>query len=126
MTRRSSFTKIENDVLPKFRDSMAQAESTADVQKFFVYTMLELINSALDGGFDLVYEDITLTPGSAPGLRPRTAAARASPVRGPVPGFGPAGHHGTLRHRRRQPLQTPSTKPRPPKARSTPSPAGSS
>jgi len=73
MTRRSSFTKIENDVLPKFRDSMAQAESTADVQKFFVYTMLELINSALDGGFDLVYEDITLTPGSAPGydLAPR-------------------------------------------------------
>lgn len=67
MTRRSSFTKIENDVLPKFRDSMSQAESTADVRKFFVYTMLEVINSALDGSFELVYEDISLAPGAAPG-----------------------------------------------------------
>jgi len=73
MTRRSSFTRIENDVLPKFRDSMAQAESTADVRKFFVYTMLEILNGALNGGIDLVYEDVALAPGTPPGyvLSPR-------------------------------------------------------
>jgi hypothetical protein len=73
MTRRSSFTKIENDVLPKFRESMAQAESTADVRKFFVYTMLEVLNGALCGNIELAYEDVSLTPGVAPGyaLSPR-------------------------------------------------------
>ena len=69
MTRIASFTRLENDVLPKFRDSMAQAESTADVQKFFVYTMLDLLNNVLsdgDGGFELAYEDIALAPGETP------------------------------------------------------------
>lgn len=70
MTRIASFTKIENGLLPKFRESMAQAESTADVQKFFVYSMLELLNAVLQGqedDFELHYEDVSLTPGQAPG-----------------------------------------------------------
>lgn len=73
MTRRASFTKIENDLLPKFRDSMAQAESTADVRKFFVYSMLEVLNGALEGTIELAYEDVALAPGTPPGymLSPR-------------------------------------------------------
>mgnify|MGYP001232349919 CR=1 FL=1 len=70
MTRIASFTKIENELIPKFRESMAQAESTADVQKFFVYSMLELLNAVLqgqEGDFELHYEDVSLTPGQVPG-----------------------------------------------------------
>jgi hypothetical protein len=79
MTRIASFTKIENELLPKFRDSMGQAESTADVQKFFVYSMLELLNGALENeeeDFELHYEDIALAPGQTPGyaLSPRLLA----------------------------------------------------
>jgi hypothetical protein len=79
MTRIASFTKIENEVLPKFRDSMAQARSTEDVRKFFVYSMLEVLNGALAGAVDLAYEDVALNPGAAPGyvLSPRLAAAPA-------------------------------------------------
>lgn len=67
MTKIASFTKIENEVLPKFRDSMAQARSTEDVRKFFVYSVLELLNGALAGAAELTYEDIRLAPGETPG-----------------------------------------------------------
>ena len=69
MTKVASYTKIENGLLPRFRESMNLAESTADVQKFFVYTMLDLLNNVLsdgDGGFELAYEDIALAPGETP------------------------------------------------------------
>lgn len=76
MTRMASFTKLENELTPKFRESMGLAESTADVQKFFVYTMLELLNGVVAGhseAFEILYEDIVLTPGQSPGytLSPR-------------------------------------------------------
>lgn len=79
MSRFDSYTKIEREVTPKFRESMGLAESTADVRKFFAYSMLELVNGVLagqDGEFDVYYEDITLTPEQAPGyaLSPRLAA----------------------------------------------------
>jgi hypothetical protein len=70
MTRIASFTKLERAVLPKFRESMGLAESTADVQKFFVYSMVELVNGVLAGegeAFDVYYEDVVLTPQQAPG-----------------------------------------------------------
>ena len=79
MTRIASFTRLENELTHKVRESMARAESTADVHKFFVYAMLELLNGVLPGGeeaLDLVYEDIALTPGETPGyaVSPRLAA----------------------------------------------------
>ncbi|HML59958.1 hypothetical protein [Solidesulfovibrio sp.] len=79
MSRIASYTKLEREVAPKFRESMGLAESTADVRKFFVYSMLELVNGVLagqDGEFDVYYEDIALTPEQAPGyaLSPRLAA----------------------------------------------------
>jgi hypothetical protein len=79
MTRIASFTKIENELIPKVRESMGQAESTADVQKFFVYAMLELLNTVLQEpveDFELHYEDVALAPGQEPGytLSPRLLA----------------------------------------------------
>ena len=70
MIRIASFTKLEHELTPKLRESMGLAESTADVQKFFVYSMLELLNGVLaehSEPFELVYEDIVLTPGQEPG-----------------------------------------------------------
>ena len=79
MSRFDSFTKLEREVAPKFRESMGLAESSADVQKFFVYSMLQLVNGVLagqGGEFDVYYEDIALTPDQAPGyaLSARLAA----------------------------------------------------
>ncbi len=76
MTKISSFSKLENDLLPKFRESMSMAESTADARKFFAYTALELLNGALDGSLDLVYEDVELAPEAECGyvLSPRLSA----------------------------------------------------
>lgn len=81
MTKVLSFSKVENALIPRFRDSMAQAESTADVQKFFVYTMLELLNTVLADAKDnqeLHYEDVWLVPeddgGPNYGLSPRLGA----------------------------------------------------
>ena len=79
MTRKTSFTRLENDVLPTFRESMARAESTADVRKFFVYTLLELCNGAVAGRQELAYEDFALTPGVAPGYA-LSARLREHPV----------------------------------------------
>ena len=89
MTRIASFTKLEHELTPKFRESMGLAESTADVQKFFVYSVLELLNGVLaehSEPFELYYEDIVLTPGQAPGyaLSPRLGdhAPLAAEIRG--------------------------------------------
>ncbi|EFL51963.1 conserved hypothetical protein [Solidesulfovibrio fructosivorans JJ]] len=84
MTKIASFTKLENALVPRFRESMSRAQSTADAQKFFVYTMLELLNSVLAdaaAGFELRYEDIWLTPDDEAGpgyaLSPRLAENEA-------------------------------------------------
>lgn len=79
MTKVASFTKLENTLIPRFRESMSKAESTADVQKFFVYTILDLLNNVLANdaeGTELAYEDVSLAPGETPGyaLSPRLAA----------------------------------------------------
>ncbi|KHK03998.1 hypothetical protein [Desulfovibrio sp. TomC] len=83
MTRMASFTKLENELTPKFRESMGLAESTADVQKFFVYTMLELLNGVVAGhseAFEILYEDIVLTPGQAPGYTLSPRLGRHAPL----------------------------------------------
>ena len=89
MTRIASFTKLEHALAPKLRESMGLAESTADVQKFFVYSMLELLNGVLaehSEPFEIFYEDIVLTPGQEPGytLSPRLGdhAPLAAELRG--------------------------------------------
>jgi hypothetical protein len=84
MTTIASFSRLENALIPRFRESMSRAESTADVQKFFVYTILDLLNNALadaGGDLELLYEDVWLMPeeGAKPGygLSPRLTAHAA-------------------------------------------------
>jgi len=62
MTRMESFSKVENELLPKFRKMTNEAESTEDVKKFFVYSMQELFAQAFAGQLNLRFEDIALSP----------------------------------------------------------------
>lgn len=70
MSAMASFTRLEHELAPKLRERMSMAESTADVQKFFVYSTLELLNDVLAGRgetVEVLYEDIMLTPDQHPG-----------------------------------------------------------
>ena len=60
MTRQTSFTKYEHKVLPNFRHKINKAESTEDVKKFFVYTVMELLDNVFDGEMKFEYEDCSL------------------------------------------------------------------
>jgi hypothetical protein len=60
MTVQHSFSKIEKELLPAFRQQIGAAESTEDVKKFFVHTISELVNKATDGEINLIFEDIRL------------------------------------------------------------------
>jgi len=62
MTQQTSFTLVENQLLPKFRKNMTQARSTEDVKKMFAYCMQDLFREASDGALELRLEDIVLRP----------------------------------------------------------------
>ena len=58
MTRKISFTKYENRILPGFRERISSAESTEDVRKFFAYATMELFESVFEGRVDCRFDDI--------------------------------------------------------------------
>nr|WP_321469150.1 hypothetical protein [uncultured Desulfobulbus sp.] len=62
MTQQISFTHVENELLPKFRNTLSQARSTEDVKKMFGYCMQELLQKVSGGTLDLRLEDVTLQP----------------------------------------------------------------
>jgi hypothetical protein len=64
MTERLSFTKYENECLPRFRQKINEAESTEDVKKFFVYTVKDLLESVFEGDMEIQYDDVSLKPSS--------------------------------------------------------------
>lgn len=66
MTKTQSFSKAENELLPKFRKLTNEAESTEDVKKFFVYCIQELFEHALEGQLNLQFDDVGLQPEGAP------------------------------------------------------------
>jgi len=66
MTRMLSFSKAENDLLPKFRKLTNEAESTEDVKKFFVYCMQELFAQTFNGQLELRFEEVGLQPEADP------------------------------------------------------------
>lgn len=61
-----SYTKIENELLPKFRKQVSQAESTEDMKKFFGYSMQELLGQVLSGQIDIGIDDVKLCPEHEP------------------------------------------------------------
>lgn len=66
MTTQLSFTKIENNLLPRFRNMIGSAESTEDVKKFYVYIMQDLFHQVFDGSIKVSFEDIMLAPDKTP------------------------------------------------------------
>ena len=62
MTPQQSFTKVENELLHKFRKMVNEAESTEDVKKFFTYCMQELFSRVCTGQLELQFEDVSLVP----------------------------------------------------------------
>ncbi len=66
MTKRISFTKHLNKLLPKFRENMSSAESTEDVKKFFLYAVKELLEEILEKEIDIAKDDIVLAPEKPP------------------------------------------------------------
>lgn len=62
MTKNVSFSRIENEVVRKFRQNLSLAESTEDVKKFFFYTIQDLIREASEGKLMVEYEDIAFDP----------------------------------------------------------------
>ncbi len=66
MTKRISFTKHLNKLLPKFRENMSNAESTEDVKKFFFYAVKELLEDILEREIDITEDEIVLIPEKPP------------------------------------------------------------
>ncbi len=60
MTTQLSYSKIEKELLPKFRKEISTSESTEDVKKFFSYTMQDLLTRVFSGKAKLVYGDVSL------------------------------------------------------------------
>lgn len=75
MTTKFSFSKNEQEILPVFRQKMNNAESTEDVRKFFVRTVIGLFGSVFSDSLEVEYEDVFLRPDAAPffGLSTRLA-----------------------------------------------------
>lgn len=66
MSRQISFTKIEKELLPEYRQKIGAAESTEDVKKFFVYIVMELLNRAYEDKILFEYDHICLDPAKPP------------------------------------------------------------
>ncbi|MFZ5427428.1 MAG: hypothetical protein ACOZEN_10660 [Thermodesulfobacteriota bacterium] len=62
MTHQISFTRIEQALIPGFRERMDRAESTEDVKKFFVEVASTLLSDALGEAGAIRYEHISLAP----------------------------------------------------------------
>jgi len=62
MTQQTSFTQVENKLLPKFRKTISQARSTEDVKKMFAYCMQDLFKEVSEGALELRLEEVVLKP----------------------------------------------------------------
>jgi len=60
MKKRSSFSKIEQNVRQSLRQNLNTAESDEDVKKFFIYAARDLIEQALTGKITVEYSDVLL------------------------------------------------------------------
>ena len=66
MSERISYTHFENSSQHSFRNLMNKAESTEDVKKFFVQTIMKLLDEVFKSSLELEYEYIKLKPANAP------------------------------------------------------------
>ena len=61
-----SFTRIENEILPKFRRQISEAESTEEMKYFFSYIIQELFHLVFSGQVDVKDNDVRLIPEKQP------------------------------------------------------------
>lgn len=66
MTKRISFSKNLNKLLPRFRENMSNAESTEDVKKFFSYAVKELLQGIFEKELKIRDDEIILLPDKPP------------------------------------------------------------
>lgn len=66
MNTTHSFTKIEKELLPKFRKQMSTTESTEDVKNFFSYCIKELFSLAFASETEFGMENFRLAPEKEP------------------------------------------------------------
>ncbi len=69
MTRRVSFTALEKELAPAFRDKLNHAEGVIDLENFYSYTMLKLLERALDDPIRLMPDDIQFDPEADTGFK---------------------------------------------------------
>ena len=61
-----SFTRFENELLPKFRKQISEAESTEEMKKFFRYSMQDLFRLVFSGQIEVRDTDVSLSPEKQP------------------------------------------------------------
>ena len=66
MSKRMSYSKIENTILHDFRNKINHAESTEDLKKFFAYSAQELFNNVFAGKMTFGFDDTSLLPTNEP------------------------------------------------------------
>ena len=69
MTRKVSFTALEKELAPEFREKMNHAEGVIDLENFYTHTMLKLVQRALDAPIRLMPDDIQFDPDREEGFR---------------------------------------------------------
>jgi hypothetical protein len=62
MTKQISYTEYEREMRPQYRQMINASESTEDVKKFFVRTVLELFEKVFEDRADFKDEDVHLDP----------------------------------------------------------------
>jgi len=91
MTKQISFSKYEQELRPEYWQMMNSAESTEDVKKFFVRTVLELFERVFEGGTLVDYEDVHLD------LKRKEGFVLSKRLQG-IPDFVSAWKKSDLRH----------------------------
>ncbi len=69
MTKKVSFTALEKEVTPEFREKINHAEGVIDLENFYSRIMVKLLETALEGAVKLVPDDIQLDPNSELGFQ---------------------------------------------------------
>lgn len=67
MTKKVSFTALEKEITPEFREKINHAEGVIDLENFYSRTMVKLLDVALEGAVKLMPDDVQLDPEAACG-----------------------------------------------------------
>jgi len=66
MDQSISYTKIENEILPKFRKQISEAESAEDLKNCFSYSIQELFRQIFADQIAVGMDDVKLMPDNQP------------------------------------------------------------